>query len=127
MENSTDLELSSESLNSIRTVLGTMRDVPPEFITDLEVWARGWPHRNKGKPIAAKLPSWRHVRPYSVCELAKLPGMPGETTIYKILKELTPEKRAKARNLSGDLTPDTVDMIFRRVAEPKVKEVGGVR
>lgn len=116
-------KLSLKAINSIKTVMGVMPDLPAEFIEDLDAWARGWPHHRQEAQSSDRVPAWCHARPYHVSMLAKQPGMPGETTLYKLLKELSPEDRARCRNLGGQLTPKTVQWIIGRVAECKGRGV----
>ncbi|PXA04017.1 hypothetical protein DDZ13_08200 [Coraliomargarita sinensis] len=113
--------LSESARISIVTVAGAMRDVPEEFVRDLDRWASEWPQKiNTGQTSTI----WGKVRPYTVAELSRLPGMPGQTKIYEILHSL-PIPRHQIRNVAGKLTPEAVRLIFERVSQPEIKAQEG--
>jgi hypothetical protein len=108
-----------ELIDRIAMMIGSMRDVPEGFEESFREWAPNW-NRNYKSPDAYR--QWSiEIRPYSVVELAKQPGMPKRTKLQELLKEL-PIPKKRRRNASGKLTPEVVQMLLERLAVSHSKE-----
>lgn len=108
-----------ELIDRIALMIGSMRDVPEGFEEGFREWAPNW-NRSYKSPNPYK--GWDiEIRPYSVVELAKQPGMPKRTKLQELLKEL-PIPKKRRRNASGKLTPEVVQMLLERLVVSHSKE-----
>ena len=108
-----------ELIDRIALMIGSMRDVPEGFEESFREWAPNW-NRSYKSPNPYK--GWDiEIRPYSVVELAKQPGMPKRTKLQELLKEL-PIPKKRRRNASGKLTPAVVQMLLERLVVSHSKE-----
>lgn len=109
----------SELIDRIAVMISSMRDIPEGFDQAFKEWASQWNQSYKS-PEAYK--QWSiEIRPYSVSELTRQPGMPGRTKLHEILNEL-PIPRCKQRNEGAKLTPEVVCMILERLKVGRSKE-----
>jgi len=108
-----------ELIDRIAMMIGSMRDVPEGFEERFREWAPNWNSSYKS-PSPYKVWS-TEIRPYSVSELARKPGMPKRTKLHELLNEL-PIPKSEQRNASGKLTPEVVQMILERLAVSHSKE-----
>lgn len=108
-----------ELIDRIAMMIGSMRDVPDGFEESFREWAPNW-NRSYKSPEAYR--EWSiEIRPYSVVELTRLPGMPKRTKLQELLKEL-PIPKKKRRNASNKLTPEVVQMLLERLVVSHSKE-----
>lgn len=110
--------MTPETINRIAVVIESLRDVPDEFPLAFREWAADWLRRRVDAGSTSRSQWSVEIRPYSVAELAKLPGMPGRTKLHEIIKDLN-LRREQIRNEGGRLTPRAVQLILERLSVPR--------
>lgn len=104
-----------ETIDQIASVVGAMRDIPEGFPSAFREWAADWGRLAPDEKHGCHVPWAVEIRPYTVAELARLPGMPGRTKLHEIIKSMDLRKE-QIRNEGGKLTPQAVRKIIDRLS-----------
>lgn len=95
----------------ILKVVGTLPNLPENLLADLENFLWQWNRGGDDPSTTEREIGGIFIRAYRISELARLPGAPSRSTIYKILRELELFDGC-SRCGDGRLAPETVRAIL---------------